>query len=333
VILKSYIIEQNITSLDNYHCVLLYGENNGIKDDIKEKIKEKSPEAEIINFFQDELIKDKSILAKNLENSSLFSSDKIIFLHEITDKVLDQLIALKLLFNKENKLFIFSNILDKRSKIRSFFEKDKTSATIACYQDNERTLSMYINNLLKDFKGVTQEIINLIIYNSSKDRKKIKGEITKIIDYFDNKIINKNHLEEILDIKYDNNFDQLRDATLNGEKNKLNKLISEIEFLQEDNFYYLNNMTQRISKLMELKSINNNLNNIEETLEKISPKIFWKDKPVVTQQLKKWDERKLQKALSEISNTEILMKKNSLIRKDILIKNLIITLCNEAATS
>jgi DNA polymerase-3 subunit delta len=84
---------------------------------------------------------------------------------------------------------------------------------------------------------------------------------------------------------------------------------------------------------MELKSINNNLNNIEETLEKISPKIFWKDKPVVTQQLKKWDERKLQKALSEISNTEILMKKNSLIRKDILIKNLIITLCNEAATS
>lgn len=332
MILKSYIVEQNISSLDNYHCVLLYGENNGIKDDLKDKIKVRNPGAEIINLFQEELIKDRSLLIKNLENSSLFSASKIFFLHEITDKVIDQLIDLKLLLNKDNKLFIFANILDKRSKIRSLFEKDKTSATVACYQDSERTLSIYINNLLKGYKGLTQEITNLIIYNSSQDRKKIKNEVSKIINYFDNKIINKNHVEELLNIKYDNNFEHLRDATLNGDKNKTNKLISEIEFLQEDNFYYLNNMTQRIAKLIQLKNLNNDLNDIEETFEKIKPKIFWKDKPIFTQQLKKWNEKKLQIALNDIADIEILMKKNSSIRKDILIKNLIINLCNKAAT-
>ena len=177
MIIKSYLIEQNINQLDKYNCVLLYGENEGIKDDIKEKIKIKNPDAEIINLFQDEIAHEKNILIKNLENSSLFNAKKIIFLHEITDKVFNHIYNLKNLINSENRVFILSNILDKKSKIRALFEKETFLACIACYQDNEKTLSLYIRNSLKEYSGLSQDIINLILYNSSNDRNKIKNEI------------------------------------------------------------------------------------------------------------------------------------------------------------
>ena len=56
--------------------------------------------------------------------------------------------------------------------------------------------------------------------------------------------------------------------------------------------------------------IGNNKNNSEEILSTIKPPIFWKDKPIIMQQLKKWDKEKVKKTLLEIGEAEILMKKN-----------------------
>tara|TARA_A100000164_G_C21925981_1_gene783098 strand:+ start:632 stop:1633 length:1002 start_codon:yes stop_codon:yes gene_type:complete len=333
MIIKSYLIEQNINQLDKYNCVLLYGENEGIKDDIKEKIKIKNPDAEIINLFQDEIAHEKNILIKNLENSSLFNAKKIIFLHEITDKVFNHIYNLKNLINSENRVFILSNILDKKSKIRALFEKETFLACIACYQDNEKTLSLYIRNSLKEYSGLSQDIINLIIYNSSNDRKKIKNEIIKIKDFFIEKKLNKDDIGKILNIKLDNNFSLLRDATLVGDKNKINKIMGEMEFLTEDNYYYLNNVCQRIKKLLEVKKLSNNINDCSSIIEKPSMKIFWKDRQAFSEQIRKWDQKELINALKEINSTEILMKKNSTIRNDILIKNLMISLCNKTFIS
>ena len=71
MILKSYIVEKNIDSLNNYSSILVYGQNIGLKDDIKEKIKEKHKDAEIINFFQDEIIKKNEIVYSEINNKTL----------------------------------------------------------------------------------------------------------------------------------------------------------------------------------------------------------------------------------------------------------------------
>ena len=62
MILKSYIIEKNVELLNNYQATLLYGENNGLKEDIKLKIKNLNKNAEIINFFEEEILKKKKCL-------------------------------------------------------------------------------------------------------------------------------------------------------------------------------------------------------------------------------------------------------------------------------
>jgi len=333
VILKSYIVEQDFSILNKYQSILLYGENDGIKDDIKFQIKQLNKESEIINFFESEILKNKNLLYDNIVNQSLFNQKKIIFIQSASDKILDEIVEGLEKINKNIKIYIFSDNLDKKSKLRSLFEKEKTIAIFPCYTDNERTLINYITKELKGFKGLTGEIVNLMITNSSSNRKIIKSEIIKLKAYFLKKIIIKEELLEILNIKNDIGFDEIRDNALLGKNSKTNRLLSEINILNEDSFFYLNNLNYRILKLIEIQKSSTTINNCEITMEGLKPPIFWKDKPIYLAQLKKWSLKKLNKVSYKIGEIEILMKKNSHIRNDVVIKDLIISLSKEASTT
>ena len=333
MILKSYIVEQNTAILNDYQATLLYGENSGLKEDIKLKIKDQNKKAEIFFFFEEEILKNKNILYENFANESLFSEEKIFFLEQATDKILEQILEVLEKKNEKIKIYIFSEILDKKSKLRNLFEKDKRVAIFPCYEDTEKTLINYIVKELAGFKGLTGEIINLIITNSGSNRKIIQNEIVKIKVFFFNKLINKNQIIEILNIKNDSGFEEIRDTALIGKKDKINKLLSELNLLSEDSFFYLNSLNYRILKLIEIQKINETYKNYEQALESLKPPIFWKDKPIYLQQLKKWNMAKLNKAANKISIAEILMKKNSIVRNDIVIKDLIISLSEEASIS
>ena len=163
MILKSYIIEKNISELTKYRSALLYGENDGIKDEVKAKLKLLHKDSEIINIFQDEIIKDKNCLFDNAFNSSLFNEKKIIFIQEASDKILKEISEVLEKDNNDTKIYIFSSLLDKKSKLRSLFDKEKNLASLPCYQDTDKTLILYVYEKLKDFKGINQEIVNLII--------------------------------------------------------------------------------------------------------------------------------------------------------------------------
>ena len=333
MLLKSYIVEKNLDILKDYQAVLFHGENEGIKDDIKLRLKNLNKNSEIINFFETEIIKNKNILYENIINESLFNEQKIIFIQLATDKIINE-ICQCLEKNKKNvKIYIFSEILDKKTKLRNLFEKEKKLGILACYEDNERTLISYITTELKEYKGLTGEMINTIITNSSCSRKVIKGELIKIKNFFGEKKINKEQLLEILNVKNNIGFNEIRDKALLGEKNKINKLLSEIDLLNEDTFFYLNNLNYRILKLIDIQKADEIFNNHEKTLDNMRPPVFWKDKPIYLQQLKKWNLEKLNKAVNNICETEILMKKNSQIKNDVIIKNLIVELSVEASTS
>ena len=330
MILKSYIVEQNIEILKNYTASLIYGENEGIKDDVKEKIKELNKDCEIITFFENDILKNK-VLFENISNQSLFFDKKIIFLQECSDKIFDQIEECLEKINIDIQIYVFSGILEKRSKLRSLFEKSKLLAVLPCYEDNERTLVSYISRELKDLKGLTGEIINIIINNSNKNRKIIKDEIQKIKVFFLHNKINKKEIFEILNIKNSNNFDEIRDNALNCEKKKINELLSGVELQKENTFFYLNNLNSRIVKLQEIiQTSDGDENKYETIIGNLKPPIFWKDRPMIIQQLKKYNLKTLGQLAYTITKTEILLKKNSHIRDDIVIKDLVINITSRA---
>ena len=105
------------------------------------------------------------------------------------------------------------------------------------------------------------------------------------------------------------------------------------EFLQDESFLNLNIISFRISKLIEIQRKNIGINDIEKTVETMTPKIFWKEKPIIIQQLRKWTMKNLLSISNDLANTEILMKKNSEIKNEILIKKLLVNTIEKAVNS
>ena len=152
---KSYIVENDLKVIKE-NISLFYGENLGLKNEIKYKIKRSNAKNEIIRFFQDDLIKNKNLLFSELKNISLFEKNKIFFIDNANDKILE--LIEEIVDEVENhKIYLFSDILEKKSKLRNFIEKSKNCAAIPCYNDNEITIKKIIQSKLKDFQGLTSK--------------------------------------------------------------------------------------------------------------------------------------------------------------------------------
>ena len=327
MLIKSYIAESNIEVL-NKNLNLFYGENLGLKNDFRKKIKLKFKDAEIIYFNQEEILKNNEIIMREINNISLFDKKKIFFIDLVNDKFTD--IAKKIFeINKDEKIFLFAEILEKRSKLRSFFENSKEVSIIPCYADNEITIKKIINERLKGFNGLTRENVNIISENSNMDRIKLNNEIDKIITYFQDKKIDEKELEILLDLKINDDFNLLKDEALKGNIHNTNKLLSETMLEEEKNVYYLSLINIRLNKIKELKKLSLN-KNIEAAISDIKPPIFWKEKDDFLSQVKKWDSQKISKILQRTYDLEVKIKSNSLINKNSLMKKLIVDLCTLA---
>ena len=323
---KSYILEENFNPIES--IFLFYGENFGLKNEFKKKIKAKYKNSKIISFYQDEIIKDETIFLNEVNNFSLFEEEKIFFIYQASDKILE--IILKFEKKIEGfKVYLFSDVLDKKSKLRNFFEKSKLYGITACYSDNEITIKKIIQKNLKDFKILSPQAINIIYNNCGLDRIKLSNEIDKIKTFFQNKELQLDKLEEILNLRTNDDFNVLKDEAFKGNKQKTNTLLSDTIFEEEKNIYYLNLINQKLDKLAQINQYKFN-SNYEAAISKVKPPIFWKDKPIIIEQARRWDTNKIRNILAKTHHIEIQIKSNSIINKKILLKKLVLDVCNLA---
>ena len=330
MISKSYLVEQDINFLKNNKSILFYGENLGLKNDFKKNISSFF-QVKIIKWSQEDIQKKQNIFFEEILNESLFDKNKIFILDDISDKFLEIFQSIEKNINN-NKVFLFSNNLDKKSKLRNYFEKSKEFNTVACYPDSIISIKKIIQNKLKTFSNLNNENINIIAENCNLDRDKLYNEIDKIKIYFSDLKIDTEKLKILLNLKINDNFNLIRDEALNGNKIATNKLLSETIFQNDKNIYYLNSFNQRLYKLAEL--LNNRHNSsIENLVENSKPPIFWKDKAIIINQLKKWDLKKINNILKKTFDLEIKLKSDSSINHHLLFKMLILDVCQLANVS
>lgn len=327
MIYKSNLIEKKI-SLIKENIVLFYGENIGLQDELKQEIKKQYRNSSILNFEQDEIIKKEEDFYSEVLNTSLFHQEKIFVINNSNDKILEIIKKIETRLDVQ-KLFIFSNILDKKSKLRNYCETNNNFAVVACYKDNDQIIKKIIIDKLKGFQGLTPDNINLITENSNLDRVKLNNELNKITTYFSKKIIDKASLNNLLNIKINDDFSQLRDVALAGDRIKTNKLLSDTLIETDKNVLYINIINQRLNKLYEVLE-NSHLSNLNDAMNKIKPPIFWKDKPMFLMQCKKWSKAKIRDVLNKNYDIEHKIKSNVSINKKILIKKLLIDICDVA---
>ena len=331
MIIKSYLLEQDINLLSDKNLFLFYGENLGLKNDFKNLIKLNSPDYKLININQEEVIRNQENFLSEFLNFSLFEKKKIYYINDCNDKILEFIQEVHKIIDNQS-IFLFGENLDKRSKLRNHFEKAKNTFVIPCYIDNEITIKKIILSKLKDFKGLTTENINLICDNCNSDRVKLNNELSKIISCFTDKNIENEKLKSLLDIKINNDFHVLKNEALSGDKIKTNKLLSDTVMEAEKNIFYLTIINQSLMKLSETSKIAEQ-SSIDEAINVVKPPIFWKEKPIFKKQLLKWNSNKIKKIQNVTYNLEVEIKSNAQINKNILIKKLLVDICELANAS
>ena len=325
MILKSYQVENDFNAIHN-KIALFYGENLGLQNEFKETIKKINKQNKILNIDQEEILNSSQYLFDELNNQSLFEDIKIIIINNANDKILEIIKEANTIIN-DNKIYLFGNLLEKKSKIRNFFEKENNLDIIPCYKDNEISLKKIIEKELKNYKNLSPNIVNFINENTTFDRIKLKNEIDKIKTYFVNSTINIEELQKLLNLKEDDDFNDIKNHAISGNSKKTNNLLNTCTLENEKTIFYIALINQRLMRLNEIDLKNKNL---EKIINEIKPPIFWKEKPMFLDQAKSWNKEKLKKALSMTYFSEIRMKSNSEINKTILLKKLIIDICNLA---
>ena len=314
MIIRSYEIKKNLPNFLKYNFYLLYGENFGLKKDIKNIIQknEKNSDAEFISFYESEIIENEENFYNFIFSGSLFSSKKIITIFDATDKMVKRLTDIYEKNPENIAVIAISSILEKKSKLRIFFEKNNNAACVACYPDSEKDLEIIAQTEFKKDKiNLSREAINLLIEKSNSDRQNLKNEIEKIKSYSTNKkTLELNEIKTLINFTGDHKSDALINECLCGNTSQYKKIISEIYINTANQILLLRILANKVQRLSKIKEQESGSYNLENFINNLKPPIFWKEKPVIKKQLTIWNLGELKKIKDKINNTELLCKKN-----------------------
>ncbi len=305
---------------DKINYYLFYGENDGQKFDIIESNFKNFTKENTYKYSEKDIIADNQIFLENLYSRSFFEKEKLLIISDVTDKILGLIQE-----NLENKIedivvILIAKKLDKKSKIRNFFEKEKNTIIVPFYEDNPQTLITIAKKILSESQiNLSQENLNLIIERSQGDRINLKNELKKIINFCGTE--RKIELTDILKLtNLSENYSagELVDNCLNKNKKRTLNILNENIPSSEDNILILRIFLNKLKRLRKLRLNLNENNNIDQVINSFKPPIFWKDKNIIKQQIKIWKLNDIENFIVDLNNTESLIKKNPQISNQII---------------
>ena len=304
----------------NNHIFLLYGENEGLKNEVvKKNLENKFLEA-TYKYDESEILKNKEEFFMNLYSQSFFENKKLIVISRVTEKIKDIIEDMD-----EKKLIdvvivLLSGTLDRKSKIRQLFEKSKVLTCIPFYEDNSQTLSSIASIFFREKKvAMSTQTINLLVERSRGDRQNLNSELRKIESFLiSNKTIKIEDILKLTNLAENYDVSELIDSCLAKNKRKTVKILNENNYSVEDAIIVIRTLLAKSKRLLKLCKEFENKKNIDQAISSIKPPIFWKDKDIVKQQMQKWSENSLKKLIYKINKIEFLIKKNSACSINIL---------------
>ena len=302
--------EINKINCDKNKIILLYGHNDGFKNEATNlifKVKKN-----IFVFEEKEILENPEILFDKVLSKSLFENEKFIIIKRATDKILKIIEEIDAKEITDTTILINSEHLEKKSKLRSFFEKSKKNICVAFYPDNTQTLSIIANNFLRERKiSLSQADINLIVQKCNEDRGILMNELTKI-EYFnkDGKKINSRIIEKLINLTENHSISELIDNCLAKNTKKIITILNENNFTKDDCILITRTLLNKSKKILKLANEYKKNNNIDLTIASAKPPIFWKDREVIKQQIYKWSPKKIRNLIYDVNKLELIIKKN-----------------------
>ena len=293
---------------------LLYGNNQGLKKQIINDYFISNFKGDILKYEEDDVLNNHNEFISNLLNRSLFENEKILIIYRATDKVLNVILEILERNIQGTKIILESNILEKKSKLRVLFEKDKNLVCIPVYEDDNRSLRFIIQDFLKKNKiKFSQEIINILVDRAKGDRGNLKNELLKLESLsLSNKNINLEDVQKLTNLAENYTVFELSDNYLAKNSKKVSRILNENNYNSDDCILILRTILNKSKRLLKLKNKIDKNNNIDLVLSSFKPPIFWKEKEVVKKQLQLCSIEEIKKIIYKINDLELLIKKSSL---------------------
>ena len=309
MILKTYDLDKNV----NAKIFLFHGVNDGQKEEIIEKKFKPFFGENLFKYFENEIFSDIDSFHNQVRSKSFFEKSKLIIIKDASDKIKNEIEILREKNLDDIKIILISNILDKKSKLRNFFEKEIDLVSIAFYSDNNQTLSAIIKNFFsKKNISISQESINLIVSRANGDRKNLNNELSKIESFLiDKKKITIEEIYVLTNLSENYSINELVDNCLAKNKDKILYIINENSFSIEDTIIIIRTFLIKAKRLIKLNQNMQTHQSIDKAIINFKPPIFWKDKELIKKQIKNWTLDKTYKLIDEINKIELKIKKNS----------------------
>ena len=311
MIIKSF--EVGKIDISKYNFFLIYGKNHGLQNQIVNNNLVNNFNGQIDKYEENEFIFNSEVIITGLMNRSLFEDKKILIISRSSDKIFNLIEELSSKNLIDIKIILKSDVLDKRSKLRSFFEKGKSIVAIPTYEDNERNLYSVVINFLNEHKiKISREAINLVINRSSGDKQNLKQELNKILNYsFSNKNITYETIEKLSNLSENYNVNELANYYLAKNTKNVARILNENNYSNEDCVLIIRTLLNKSKKLLTIIDKYNQTDNLDQVISSTKPPIFWKEKEIVKIQAKSWELDDLKSKIYELNEIETTIKTNS----------------------
>ena len=318
MIIKSFEISK--IKLNNHKFYLFYGDNEGLKEETIKDLFEKNYSNKIHRYEEKEILDNINNFFNSILTKSFFDNEKLIIINRATDKIktiIEELIEK----NPEDiQIILNSKNLEKKSILRKIFEKEKLILCVPFYEDNNQTLNSMINLFFRSKKiPVSQQLINILIERCRGDRKNLNNELEKIENFSSNKkALNLEEIIKLTNLADNYSASELIDHSLAKNTRKTVTILNENNYSDEDNIIIIRTLLAKLKRLVKIYELVDEKKNIEHAISTFKPPIFWKDKPLISQQLKSWTRDHLKNLIYKTNEIEFLIKKNSTVAKNIL---------------
>ena len=311
MILKKF--ELNNFDFNKFNIYLFYGKNDGFQEEIIKKYFIEKFDGAINKYDEQEILNNKEIIIEGVLNNSLFEEEKLIIITRSSDKIINFVKEISDRNLSGVKIIIKAGILEKKSKLRSYFEKDKNFVCLPFYEDDNSSLLQIINQFLKENKIIiSRESINLIINRSSGSRHNLKNELNKILSYsFTSKQIDIDVIKKLTNLSENYDVSELTNNYLEKNTKKVSKILNENNYSDEDCVLILRTLLNKSKRLLNIIERYESIKNIEDVISSTKPPIFWKEKETIKKQAISWKINDLKSKIYKINEIELLIKNNS----------------------
>tara|TARA_B100000674_G_C37944640_1_gene964314 strand:+ start:1115 stop:2098 length:984 start_codon:yes stop_codon:yes gene_type:complete len=310
MILKHYVLSKK--NIEKKKYFLLYGKNKGLVEETIKNILKPSLPKNIFKYEENEILNNTEIFYENIRNQSFFENQKLVIIQRASDKIFKIITEIIEDDPKDIAIILVADLLEKKSKLRNFFEKAEETICIPFYEETNQSLNIVVQNFLKEKKiKLSQQNINVLVERSRGDRINLNNELMKIQNLLrSKKQINIEEILELTNLAENYLVSELVDSSLIKNKTKTINILNENNFNSEDCIIIVRTYLSKLKRLLKIKSEQLRNKDLESAISTYKPPIFWKDKEIVKEQARKWDYKKIQDLILKTNKIEFELKKN-----------------------